>query len=246
MHYFRPLLLPGLLLALQLAHFVLPPQAQTAVTLSKSLQHYARDMEFYAQQPRPEALAGILRTFEADGALADSRKQLTLAAFFAQVLRTDPKARRRLLPPPTSVGRDGRRTLAWASHLARLPDEAAVLDQLLTPKDSLLRAQIANSPAPLAAWNIRSEKTVVQMYWSGYMACGDTGLLDTIIHAALHYAHLKATGMQNSRDFAACAAAAASLYDMAPRHPAVQARVQALLPLYSGPEAETLRTILRQ
>ena len=231
---------------LLLAMCLVPTHANGAVTLSKSLTHYARDMEFYYQKPRPETLAGILRTFDSQGTLSDNRKQLTLAAFFAQVLRSDHTARQYLLPMPDSIGRDGRRTMAWAVHLAQLPDETALMDHLLTNQESLLRAQIAKSPAPLTAWDIRSEKTVVQMFWTAFLAAGDTQLLDRIVETALRYAHLQAMGMQNTRDFAVCSSAAASLYDMTPRHPIVRARLENLLPHYSGPEAETLRTILRQ
>lgn len=224
----------------------LPRPASAAVALSKTLPLYARDMEFYYLKPRPETLPGILRVFDAQGALADNRKQLTLAAFFAQVLRANADARQRLLPPPDTLGRNGRRTLAWAAHMAQLPDETALLDRLLTPEDRLLRGQISRSPAPLSAWDIRSEPTVVQMYWTGFMASGDTALLDAIINAALRYAALKAAGMQNDRAFAVCAAAASSLYELAPRHPAVTARLEQFLQRHSGPEAETLRAILRK
>ncbi len=220
--------------------------ADAAVALSKAVPHYARDIEFYYQKPHPEVLAGILRTFDAQGVLTDTSKQLALGAFFAQVLRTDASTRQRLLPPPDTLGRNGRRTLAWAVHLAQLVDENELIGRLLSPEDALLRDQIARSPAPLAAWNIRSEQTVLHMYWMAFFASGDTALLDSIINTALQYAHLKAAGMQHARTFAVCAAAAASLYELAPRHPAVTSRLTHFLARHSGPEAEALRTMLHQ
>ena len=207
---------------------------------------YARDMEYYYREQRAETLPGILRTFDAQGVLADSRKQLALAAFLAEVLRRDPSARPRLLPPAPSLSRDGRRTLAWAAHLAQLPDADALIQSLLQPDDALLLRQITASPAPLLRWNLYAEKTVLQMYWTAYLASGDAAYLDPIIAAALRYARLNAAGLQNDPDFSVSAAAAASLYDMAPRHPEVDARVAQALNSQSGPEAATLRTILRR
>ena len=84
------------------------------------------------------------------------------------------------------------------------------------------------------------------MYWTAYLASGDAAYLDPIIAAALRYARLNAAGLQNDPDFSVSAAAAASLYDMAPRHPEVDARVAQALNSQSGPEAATLRTILRR
>ena len=237
-----PAALPALLLAFCT---LFAPLAAQALTIAKGVPFYARDMEYYYREQRAETLPGILRTFDAQGVLADSRKQLALAAFLAEVLRRDPSARPRLLPPAPSLSRDGRRTLAWAAHLAQLPDADALIQSLLQPDDALLL--ISNSgKAPLLRWNLYAEKTVLQMYWTAYLASGDAAYLDPIIAAALRYARLNAAGLQNDPDFSVSAAAAASLYDMAPRHPEVDARVAQALNSQSGPEAATLRTILRR
>ena len=238
-----PAALPALLLAFCT---LFTPLAAQALTSAKGVPFYARDMEYYYREQRAETLPGILRTFDAQGVLADSRKQLALAAFLAEVLRRDPSARPRLLPPAPSLSRDGRRTLAWAAHLAQLPDADALIQSLLQPDDALLLRQITASPAPLLRWNLYAEKTVLQMYWTAYLASGDAAYLDPIIAAALRYARLNAAGLQNDPDFSVSAAAAASLYDMAPRHPEVDARVAQALNSQSGPEAATLRTILRR
>lgn len=218
----------------------------SALTASKGLSFYARDMEFYYKENRPETLPGILRSFDAQNVLYDRQKQLTLAAFLAESLKTDPAARRRLLPLVPSLSRDGKRTLAWAVHLARLTDEAALMQLLLDEKDAILLQQIQHNPTPLLQWDLAREKTVLQMYWAAYTASGNTAYLDAIIDAALRYADLNSSGRQNDPAFAVSQTAAASLYEMAPRHESVQDRVRQRLDGLSGPQAETLRTILRK
>lgn len=238
-----PFWIPVLLLA---GLCCLAPRHAAALTVSKSVSLYARDMEFYYQNKNPEVLPGILRSFDAQGVLAQGEKRLMAAAFLAEVLRRDPAARQRILPPAQTLSRDGRRTLAWVAHLAQLSDEAVLSTDLLGPEDATLLRQIQNSPAPLLHWDIYAEKTVVQMYWAAFLASGDNAYLDAIVNAALRYARLNAGGRQNEADFAVCAFAAASLYELAPRHEAVRARLRQTLKSLSGPEAETLRVILRQ
>ena len=235
-----------LFITLTLACFlVAAPKPSAAIAVSKGLPFYAQDMEFYYQHHRIETLPGILRTFDSQGILHDSLKQIMLAAFLGQVLR-NPDVRQRLLPPPASLSRDGRRTLAWAVHFAQLPDEQALLAALLLPTEGLLLDQIRNSPAQLTNWDIYSEKSVLQMYWAAFMATGSNDFLDVIIRSALRYARLNAEGLRNDDDFSVSAAAAASLYEFSPRHAAVKKRVEQFLQNATGPEAETLRIILRK
>ena len=235
-----------LFITLTLACFlVAAPKPSAAIAVSKGLPFYAQDMEFYYQHRRIETLPGILRTFDSQGILHDSLKQIMLAAFLGQVLR-NPDVRQRLLPPPESLSRDGRRTLAWAVHFAQLPDEQALLAALLLPTEGLLLDQIRNSPAQLTNWDIYSEKSVLQMYWAAFMATGSNDFLDVIIRSALRYARLNAEGLRNNDDFSVSAAAAASLYEFSPRHAAVKKRVEQFLQNATGPEAETLRIILRK
>ncbi len=226
--------------------FAAGPRPCSALAISKGLPFYANDMEYYYQNKRAEVLPGILRTFDAQGVLRDSLKQIMLATFFAQVLRDNPSSRQRLLPPQPSLSHNGRRTLAWMAHLAQLPDEENLLATLLKPEDKLLLEQIRRSPAPLIKWDIYSEKSVLQMYWAAFMASGSNEFLDVIISAALHYAQLNSEGLRYDDTFSVSAAAAASLYDLAPRHPIVQTRLEQFLKNASGPEAETLRIILRR
>ena len=241
----RPLL-PPLAAFLLAALCLLSPRPADALSVSKSLPLYARDMEFYYQNKRPEVLPGILRSFDGQGVLAQCEKRLMVAAFLAEVLRDDPSARSLLLPPQDGLSQDGRRTLAWVAHLAGLPDETALLGELLSPDDAPLLAQIQSSPASLARWDIYAEKSVLQMYWAAFLASGKVGYLDAIIDAALRYARLNAGGRQNEASFPVCAAAAASLYELAPRHAVVRSRLEQALQGRTGPEADTLRIILRQ
>jgi len=242
----RESLAVALMLAVLTCAFAAAPRPCAALAISKGLPFYAKDMEFYYENRRPEVLPGILRSFDSQGVLADSLKQLMLAAFLAQALRDAPANRQLLLPPPPSLSRDGRRTLAWTVHLAQLPDEEALLSSLLQPEDRLLREQITHSPAPLLRWDIYSEKTVLQMYWAAFMASGSNEFLDVIIRAALRYARLNAEGLQHNENFSVCASAAASLYELAPRHAAVTRRVEYFLRSATGPEAQTLRLILHK
>ena len=225
------------------------PGVAAEMQLSKGLTHYARDMEFYYQKPRPEVLPGLLRTLAAQGVLGHGEKRLVVASFLGELARRRMASLEALAQGtealPAAAGADARRTLAWAAHLAAHPQERALLDTLLGPADATLRGQIGRSPAPLAAWQV-NEPAVPRMFWGAYMASGDPAWLDRLIDAALHYAALNAAGRQGERGFAANAAAAALLYDMAPRHPRVQERLRQRLQGLDGPEAATLRLVLRE
>lgn len=232
-------------LALALAITAPVPRVAAEVRLSKSLPHYARDMEFYYQAPRPEILPGLLRTLAEEGVLAHGEKRLVVASFLAELAARNMVSLEGLAAGvhDAAGGGDVRRTLAWAAHLARHPRETRLLDQLLTPHDATLRRHIGRSPAPLSAWTVE-EPTVPRMFWGAYMASGDTAWADRLIDAALRYARLNAAGRQNEPDFAAGAAAAALLYDMTPRHAQLRERVRARLEGTGGVEAATLHLIL--
>lgn len=229
-----------------LAH---PSALAAEMHVTKGLTHYARDMEYYYQKPRAEVLPGLLRTLASQGVLGHGEKRLVTAAFLAELARERKVSLEQLAQAtralPAEAGADARRTLAWAAHLARLPDEAKLQDSLLTDRDATLRGQITRSPAPLSAWQI-NEPSVPRMFWGAYMASGNPAWLDRLLDAAERYARLNAAGRQGEPGFAASAAAAALLYDMAPRHAGVQERVRARLGGASGPEADALRLILRE
>ncbi|MDE6735149.1 MAG: translation initiation factor 2 [Desulfovibrio sp.] len=236
-------------LVCSLALLAFSPCGAAEMQLSKGVTHYARDMEFYYQKPRPEVLPGLLRTLATQGVLGHGEKRLVVAAFLGE-LAAKRKASLEALAEgaktlPGAAAADARRTLAWAAHLGGLSNERQLLDRLLTPGDATLRAHMGRSPAPLAAWQV-GEPAVPRMFWGAYMASGDAAWLDRLIDAALSYARLNAAGRQGEAGFAGSAAAAALLYDMAPRHASVQERVRTRLAGESGPEADTLRLILRE
>ena len=225
------------------------PARAAEMQLSKGVAHYARDMEFYYQSPRPEILPGLLRTLAGQGVLGHGEKRLVVAAFLAELAARRMASLDDLAAGAQAMdgeaGADARRTLAWAAHLAAASQESRLLDMLLTPRDATLRAHIGRSPAPLSAWAM-NEPTVPRMYWGAYMASGDVVWLDRLIDAALDYAKLNVAGRQGEPGFAAKAAAAALLYDMAPRHDKVRERVRARLPGTSDAEATALRLILHE
>lgn len=237
-----------LTLALALAGMTALPCQTAEIQLSKGVPHYARDMEFYYQTPRPEILPGLLRTLAEQGVLTHGEKRLMVASFLAELAVQRMASLEDLAAGAQAIkseaGINAQRTLAWAVHLAHLPNEQQLLDTLLTPNDATLRGHIERSPAPLSAWAVK-EPTVPRMFWGAYMASGDVAWLDRLINAALHYARLNAAGRQGEQDFAASAMAAALLYDMAPRHARVQEHVRARLNGSNGAEADTLRLILR-
>ncbi|MDE7241753.1 translation initiation factor 2 [Desulfovibrio sp.] len=236
-------------LVLALVALARMPCLAAEMHVTKGLTHYARDMEYYYQKPRPEVLPGLLRTLASQGVLGHGEKRLVVAAFLGELARQRMASLEALGQGtealPGEAGADARRTLAWAAHLGGLPGETQLLDSLLTDKDVILRGQITRSPAPLSAWQA-NEPAVPRMFWGAYMASGNPAWLDRLLDEAERYARLNAAGRQGEPGFAASAAAAALLYDMAPRHAGVRERARARLAGANGPEADALRLILRQ
>lgn len=249
-----PRVLPVLLLLLgsAIGLSILPASAGAAADMpAQGLLIYARRMEYYYQKPQAALLPDVLQKLDAVGMLADGEKRLTVAAFLAECLRRDPAARGALASyiapvdetaqPPTI-----RRTLAWAVHLADLPNGAEQVRHLLPRRaDLTLREQILASPSPLLRWAVTSEVSVLQMYWAAFMAGGDTAYVDAVIAAACRYARLKAAGRQFEEDFDRCRQAAASLYEFTPRHPLVRRQVEKAIAASDNPaEVQTLRLML--
>ena len=234
------------LLTLVLGLCLAPGHASAAISLQKNLPLSARDMEFYYQRSNPVVLPSMLRAFERAKKFAQPENRMMVAAFLAEVVRADARALDVLLPLAKELGADGRRTLAWMAHLAALPNEGELLQQWLGPLDEILKRMILQSPRKIAQWDFYGEKTVLNMFWASYFATQNTACLDAIIQATLRYARLNARGRQKDRVFPLCQAAAASLYEMSPRHEGVRKRIAAALAGLTGPEADTLQVILRQ
>lgn len=229
-----------LVLCLQLAH----PASVLALNLGLGLAHYAMDMEFYYLHPRPEIIGPMLRDFERRGVLAQAEKRMMVAAFMAEALQSYPRLAASLPSLPAQLGGDGRATLAWAVRLAGLPGSGPMLAGLLEGASPALARQIGGCPTPLGRWPIESEKSTLQMYWASFMASGKKVWVLEIVRAACAYARLNERGRQNDPGFAVFQAAAATLYEMAPRHAAVRSCVSEALAQASGPEARALALIL--
>ncbi|MBO4313730.1 MAG: translation initiation factor 2 [Desulfovibrio sp.] len=237
-----PFLLPALL-ALLLCAQAAPAWAVQPNRLTKSLPLAARDMEFYYRKPIPPA--GLLRAFDAADSFKNGEARLLAAAFFGELMRGDDAAAQQMMTQTKSLSADGRRMLAWAVHFSGGAGEGAVLDSLLSEGEAPLRRRIERSPARIDQWDM-SEATVLRMFWACFYASGDTRWVDRIIAEALRLAGMNAQSRQTGRGFEIARSAAATLYDMAPRHPAVHDRLAAALSRAHGAEADILKQILRQ
>lgn len=225
------------------------PHAATPV--EKGLAAYAAGMEYYYRKPQPQLLPPLLQRMDEAGLLADGEKRLMVAAFLGECLSKDSSLRDMiadaLLHADTAKGRDLRCTLAWAVHLAGLRDAPALVRQLLPGRtDQTLREHILSTPTPLLRWTVTSESSVLHMYWTAFMAGGNTAYVDAVIAAACRYARLVADGRRYEDDFDLCRQAAASLYEFTPRHERVRRCVERALAATRNPaEARTLRLMLR-
>lgn len=226
-------------------------EAAVADMPGRGLLLYAQRMEYYYQKPQAALLPDVLQKLDAAGMLADGEKRLIVAAFLAECLRRDAAARKALAPfisPADETAQPPaiRRTLAWAVHLAGLPNGTALVGRLLPRRaDLTLRDQILASPSPLLRWTVSSEVSVLHMYWGAFMAGGDTAYVDAVIAAVCRYARLKAAGRQYEEDFDRCRQAAASLYEFTPRHSLVRRQVEKAIAASNNPaEVQTLRLML--
>lgn len=226
--------------------------APHAATLAdRALAAYAAGMEYYYRKPQPQLLPPLLQKMNDAGLLADGEKRLMVAAFLGECLRNDPSLRRMIADALAQAGKEAghniRRTLAWAVHLAGLRDAPALVRQLLPSRaDLTLREHILSTPTPLLRWTVTSESSVLHMYWTAFMASGNTAYVDAVIAAACRYARLAADGRQFEDDFDLCRQAAASLYEFTPRHEQVRRCVEKVLAATRNPaEVRTLRLMLR-
>lgn len=222
----------------------LAPTTLQALNMGLNLAHYAQDMEFYYQRPRPGIIAPMLRDFERSGVLAQAEKRLMVAAFMAEALQSYPDLAAGLGSLGAGLGSNGRLTLAWAVRLAGLPGSGPMLATLLKGAPPALVRQIGGCPTPLGRWPISGEKSTLQMYWASFMASGKKIWVQKIVRAACEYARLNDRGRQGDPGFAVLQAAAATLYEMAPRHATVRSCVSEVLAKASGAEARALALIL--
>lgn len=215
-----------------------------SLELTKGVTHYARDMEYYYQKPRPEILTPLIVNFVKNGVCAKSENRLMLAAFLAELASAGKFDPLPFIDSPELNVRDAKHMLAWTFHLSGMQEEDKLLAKVLRPEEKALIGQIKNSPQRLTDWSLKLDPSVLQMYWSAFMANGNPVYLDKIIRAALQCADPPGTLTKN--EYTLCAAAAASLYDFAPRHPAIIERVRASLSNRGEKEKKILYLILRE
>lgn len=227
----KPVLVWAALILLGLLAFL--PTSAYALNFSLQPVHYAEAMEFYYQHPNPEMLKPMLRSFKEAGWLGHAEKRLSIAAFLAELASCQRLNLRQLVNETANLGRDARLTLAWALHLAQADKAANSLENLLGANDMRFAGQIRKSPNILRQWNLAAEPSVLGMYWSAFMACGNLAYVDAIIECAL-----------NLRNFEPARRAAASLYEYEARHPLVEKRLRERLESASVNERERLETML--
>lgn len=217
-----------------------------ALELSKGLPHYMREMEFYYQNPRPEILTPLLENLNGKRALARGENRLMLAAFLAELAKKGKLNLREFISRHKAMGKDVSHTLAWAAHLSGLPDEDALLGQALDGDEKPFLTQIKRAPRRLLSWPLTMEKSVLQMYWTAFMASGDPAYPDAVIQSALNFAKRQDSPSGQRDPHGTGSAAAASLYDFASAHKIVRERVKESLKGKRGNEEKILKMILRQ
>ncbi|MBD5641719.1 MAG: translation initiation factor 2 [Desulfovibrio sp.] len=190
-------------------------------------------MEFYYQHPNPELLKPLLRSFAEAGWLGHAEKRLSVAAFLAELAWHGQLDLARLARETADLGRDARLTLAWALHLANADNKKDSLENLLGAGDRRFASHIRQSPAGIRQWNLAAEPSVLGMYWSAFMACGNLAYVDAILDCAL-----------NLRNFELARRAAASLYEYEARHPLVEKKLRDRLKNATVNERERLETML--
>lgn len=212
---------------------ILAPVSGFSLNITLAPEHYVEAMEFYYKSPRAELIPPMLRSLAQSRFLANGEKRMFTAAFLSGLIQTGALKPASLVGAAQGLGRDARLTAAWALHLAGAGDKA--LQDLLTPGDAPFARQIRQSPASLRDWDPAWENSVLGMYWGAFMSTGNPAWIDGIITAALKFA---ANGATNRP--------AASLYEYAPRHPAVAERLRARLPEADSAGKRMIETILTQ
>lgn len=187
-----------------------------ALNLSKAPIHYAVEMEYFYQKPKSGVINDILKSFVKSGYLNKSEYQLMVAAFLSEIIKNKMIQPDELLMLDIAHNSSYLKTIAWSLHLANKKEYLTVLGN----DSKTLIKQISSTPPILLNWDINKEVSILRMYWTAFMASGNTQYIDKIIESALIYATKKEKAPP------ACVQAAASLYDYAPRHPKVLERLK--------------------
>lgn len=205
-----------------------------ALTFSKSPAHYASEMEIFYQKPRPEIIVPMLKEFSRSRVLENAEKRMFVAGFLAALQKNGVLDIYNLVNSLQPLAPDTAATLAWAARLNGADSQH--LQKLLGTGQPLLLKHMLQTPPNLIKWNPAWENSVVDMYWGAYMATGEKNWLKGIVNSALEFA-AKGHG-------AALRHAAATLYDYAPAHAAIQEYLQTRLKNATLNERRMLETIL--
>lgn len=209
---------------------------------SMGTRHFAEEIEFFYQKPKPGILPSALAAMNREGTLARSDVRLFMAAFLAELARSKKIDATAIMKQCAKLGDSGRHLAAWLAHLAMLSDKQKFLDKM-PAKDRALRKQLRNTPAPLEKLRPETDKTVLRMYWGAFMASGKLRWLDPVIDLAMAWHNARKQGLKGP---ATGADAAASLYEYAPRHELIRKRLEERLNTGNAVEKDILEMILKR
>lgn len=212
------------------------PQYAKAIKLEMNLDHFAQDMEFYYQNPRPEIIEPLLKHLYKSKVLMQADKRLMIAAFLGELARKEKINLAKISKSLANLSRPVRHTIAWGVHLARLPDEEQILNKLLNSNDEILKNQIKKSPGFLENWTTATDPVIIQMYWGAFMASGKPDWIDTLIKCTFILSEHPGNDFGNK--------AAASLYEYAPRHKIIEERIKYAARSANPGQISILNTIL--
>lgn len=191
------------------------------------MEHFAAQLEYYYQKPRPEKLALIISRLNESGALNRADNRLMIAAFLSELSRA---GKLDLQNFASFRDKNMRHTLLWSAKLAGDKVYDRLSTRILATKDAALKRQLEVTPSSLKKWPL--EPSVTRMYISAFMANGDPKWIEELIDAAFH------------PDDAISRSARALLYDSASRHPIIRRTLEQRSKKGSEEEKEILDLIL--
>ena len=217
-----------------------------ALNISRNLPTSIRDMEYFYQHQKLEAIPGIIRALEREQKFNKGELRLTTAAFLAEIFKRNSKAATEIVTKGQSQSLDTQKMLMWAVHLSNNDQLYDLVQNYAANSDSVLKSRIGGTSPDLLAWPILRSTAVLNMYWGAFFAYADQKYLDAIIDAAIIYAKLKRKGLVQDPQYNPSMAVCASLYEMAPRHEAIRKRLAKRLEGLDKGVAQTLQVILEQ
>ncbi|MBQ7617375.1 MAG: translation initiation factor 2 [Desulfovibrio sp.] len=230
---------------LSLLFLALLPQKAFTLELGRSLPVTVRDLEFFYKHRQAQSVPGMLRALDQNKCFQKGELRLFTAAFLAEFLREFPKEKEKIFTEVSQLSPYAQRMWLWTCHFCQDPRLKDKAKGLPCARDEQLKRKLRQCPSSLKDWDLLQSASVLGMYWGAFFASGKTSYLDPIINAALLHGRLRSRGLQNDPRNPGAQRAAASLYELCPRHPVVREHLSKLRPKFSGAEAKTLDLILR-